>query len=421
LAPAVDRWKELCERLGSGRAVVAGVLSGTSADGIDVVLAAFPARDGAPGERDVGRPDALAFDTRPFPAEVAGRVRALLDGAPIDLAGVACLARDLGRAFGRAARELADERGLALDLVGSHGQTVFHHDGRADLGRATLQLGDAAFAAEEARAPVVHDFRAADLAAGGEGAPLSALCDELLYGELSRPALIVNLGGMANVTYLAERADERSGLAAAGLLSFDTGPAGSLLDGLARRLLGRTFDPDGATAARGRPDAGLLAELLAHPFLARTPPKSTGRDTFGEPWVDEVLGRARARGLIAAGPADLFATATEFVARSVAEARRFFPSPPRSFVACGGGVRNRTLALALERALGVPAVPSERFGVDPDAREALVFAILAARAVLGIPSTHPQATGARVGRILGSLTPGPLVAPSDSEKVGPAA
>jgi anhydro-N-acetylmuramic acid kinase len=418
----VDRLATVRERLERGRAVVAGVLSGTSADGIDVVLARFPARGKGEAAEDVGRPEPLAFETLSFPPDVARRVRVVLDGAPCELAEIACLSRDLGRAFGRAARHVAAERGLSLDLVGSHGQTVFHHDGRRELGRATLQLGDAAFAAEEARAVVVHDFRAADLAAGGEGAPISSLCDALLFEEIARPALVVNLGGMANVTYLPAHVDPGR----AGLLSFDTGPAGSLLDGLARRLISEPFDRDGAHAARGRPDRGLVEELLAHPFLGRAPPKSTGRDTFGEPWVEQIVRRARERGMLDGGPADLLATAVEFVARSIASSCvRFLPAPPRAWVACGGGARNLALLAAIESAMGSPAQRSADFGVDPDAREALVFAILAARAVLGIPSTDPGATGARDGLVLGSITPYSARAwpaeagPRESEKVGP--
>ncbi len=390
------------ERLLSGEAVIAGVLSGTSADGIDVALVRFPPFQGP----DLGAPETLAFDTFPFEREVARRLRPLLDGSSErvwDLAWIATLSRDLGRSFGRAARELALRRRLTLDLVGSHGQTVFHHDGRPELAPSTLQLGDSAFIAEEAQAPVVHDFRSADLAAGGEGAPLSALCDEVLFPRIERPAVILNLGGMANVSYLPERGE---------ILAFDTGPAGSLLDGLARRLLGTPFDEDGACASRGQADPGLVAELLSHPFFDRRPPKSTGRDTFGEGWVTGVVELARARGVLARGPEALLATAVEFVARSVADAcERFLPTPPRSWALSGGGARNAALARALLRRIGSAPGTSEprvgssaMWGIDPDAREALVFAVLAARAVLGVPSTN-GATGARAGHLLGSITP----------------
>ncbi len=384
--------------------MIAGVLSGTSADGIDVALTRFPPFQG----RDLGTPETLAFETFPFQRDVAQRLRPLLDGSSEhgwDLALIATLSRDLGRCFGRAARELALQQGLALDLVGSHGQTVFHHDGRPEVAPSTLQLGDGAFVAEEAQAPVVHDFRSADLAAGGEGAPLSALCDEVLFPRIARPAVILNLGGMANVSYLP-------GSYGGEIVAFDTGPAGSLLDGLARRLLGKSYDEDGGCASRGQADPGLVAELLSYPFFDRRPPKSTGRDTFGERWVAGVVERARARGLLRRGPEALMATAVEFVARSIAEAcGRFLPAPPRSWALCGGGARNGALVRALFRVIGSAPSASEpwlgssaTWGIDPDAREAMVFAVLAARAVLGVPSTN-GATGARAGHLLGSITP----------------
>lgn len=381
-------------RLRAGEAVVAGVLSGTSADGIDVGLARFPPLFGT----DLEPPELVAFATAPFPADAGRRVREVLDGVPLDPAGVAMLSRDLGRAFGQAARGAADAAGLRLDLVGSHGQTVFHHDGRSELGRATLQLGDGAFVAEAAGAPVVADFRQADVAAGGEGAPLSALADELLFRRLARPAAILNLGGMANLTLLGERAEP---------IAFDTGPAGSLLDGLARRLLGAPFDRDGRAAAAGHPHAGLLDELARHPFLDRPPPKSTGRDTFGEAWVRGVAERASGLGV---GPEDLLATAVELVALSVAVAlERFGLGRPRELVVAGGGARNPTLVAALARRTGLRVRGSGEVGVDPDAREALVFAVLAARCVLGIPSTRTSVTGALAGRILGAIHAGPAI------------
>ena len=289
--------------------------------------------------------------------------------------------------------------------MGSHGQTVFHHDGEPSLGRATLQLGEPAFVAEAAQACVVGDFRQMDVAAGGEGAPLAALADELLFQDAPRPAAILNLGGMANLTLLPAKPAKTGEL-----LAFDTGPAGSLLDGIARRLSDRPFDAEGQEAARGRPHERLVAELLAHPFLDRSPPKSTGRDTFGDIWVEGVVRRARELDLCARGPADLLATAVEFVARSVAEAlERFAPSIPRVLALAGGGARNRALARALARHTRVETVSSATLGVDPDAREGLVFAVLAARAALGLPSTVAGATGAAPGRVLGaiSLHPGP--------------
>jgi anhydro-N-acetylmuramic acid kinase len=375
-------------RLARGEAVVAGVLSGTSADGIDVALLRFGV---------AGRPAPLAFATRPFPPPLAAELRTALDGGRLGAREVALLTRDLGRAFGAAARSLADEHRLALDLVGSHGQTVWHHDGVEAAGPATLQLGDGDFAAHAARAPVVSDFRMADLAAGGEGAPLSALLDPELFPDLPRPAAILNLGGIANVTWLASGEP---------LLAFDTGPANALLDGLARALLGRPFDEDGSTAARGRASPELLEELLGHPYFARRPPKSTGRDTFGAAYAGGVLARGRALGL---APADLLATGTALVAESVARAlARFLPARPGALVLCGGGVFHRPLCAELARRSGLATSSSAAHGVAPEAREALFFAHLAVRCVLARPSTEPSVTGAHPGGVLGKLSLPPL-------------
>ncbi len=381
---------EVAARIAAGEAVVAGCLSGTSADGIDCALVSFPPFRA--GDADLGAPDVLAFETAPFPAELGRRVRAVLDGEPLDARGVALLSRDLGAAFGAAVRALADDRGAGLDLVGSHGQTAWHHDGVEPDGRATLQLGDGDHVAAAARATTVSDFRQADVAAGGEGAPLSALADGVLFAALERPAAVLNLGGVANLTLLGEADDVRA---------FDVGPANALLDGLARRLLRKPFVANGAEAARGGCDERLLRAWLAHPFFAAPPPKSTGRDTFGEPWIDGLLA-----GAAGARPEDLLCTAVELVATAVADALRLHgASALRRLVVCGGGVHHGTLMAALGRRTGLPVVSSEAAGVDPDAREALVFAVLAARAVLGLPSTLPGATGAIGGRVLGKISP----------------
>jgi anhydro-N-acetylmuramic acid kinase len=378
-------------RLTDGSAVVAGVLSGTSADGIDVALVRF---DGADAGGPLRAPRTLAFHTLPFEPELGRRVRAVLDGAPTGLREAALLSRELGTAFGRAARELADAHGLALDLAGSHGQTVWHHDGREAL-KATLQLGDGDFAAEAAGCAVASDFRQRDLAAGGEGAPISALADDLLFLDLPRPAAVLNLGGMANLTLLASLG--------APARAFDVGPANSLLDGLSRRLLDRPYDQDGAAALAGSASARLLDELLAHEFLRRAPPKSTGRDTFGEAWVDSVVERARSLGVARAE--DLLATAADFVAAACARALAEHGGPGLQWlVVCGGGARHARVVDRLALRAPQPVASSADFGVDPDAREALVFAVLAARCALAHPSTEPAATGAARGRVLGKLS-----------------
>jgi len=212
----------LAQRIRSGEAIVAGCLSGTSADGIDVAFVRFEPR----GERSerLGVPRLLAFDTRPFEPELGARLRAVLDGGRCGPREIALLDRDLGRAFGRAVADCARAHGLVPELVGSHGQTVYHHDGAEPSGPATLQLGDGDFVAEEARACTASDFRMRDVARGGEGAPISALADERIFHACPRPCAVLNLGGMANLTVLADGAPP---------LAFDTGPANSLLDGIA--------------------------------------------------------------------------------------------------------------------------------------------------------------------------------------------
>ncbi len=376
------------QKLRAGEARVGGVLSGTSGDGIDVVVA----EPEIEGERVVGV-RSLAFATRPFSAALAPRVRAALDGEPTGVRELALLNRDLGLAFGEAASAVAAEAGFELDLVGSHGLTVYHHDGAEPSGPATLQLGDGDFVAARAGCPVVADFRQADLAAGGEGAPLSVLADDAVFAAAGRPLTILNLGGLANLSWLPERGEP---------LAFDTGPAGALLDGFARRLLERPFDVGGLEAAAGRVDEQRLARWLAHPFFQEVPPKSTGRDTFGPAWVDGLLGSTGA-----ARPADLLRTAVELVARTVADARsRWLPEAGGALIVAGGGVHNGTLMAALAAQSPGPVQPAGAVGVDPDAREALVFAVLAARTLLGEPTTRVSATGAAPGRVLGKISPG---------------
>ncbi len=395
-----DLW-QLRQRLERGEAVVAGVLSGTSADGIAVVFARFASAARPGGGLDLLPPEVLAFDTRPFPREVSSRVRSVLDGEGLSLRESALLSRDLGRVFGAAVRALAHERGIEVDLVGSHGQTVYHHDGAEASGPATLQLGDGDFVAEHAGCTVVSDFRQRDIAAGGGGAPISALADELLFARAPRSAAILNLGGMANLTLLPSAA------AGSEVKSFDIGPACALLDGLARRFLGRPYDPDGSSARGGNEHAGLLSELERNPFLRQKPPKSTGRDTFGEAWIDALVDRARELGVQKSDrePKDLLATACAFIARNAVEhCRLYAPADTQVLLACGGGSLHGPLLERLTALAPFPVASSAEYGVDPLAREALVFATLAARCILGQAVTMPSATGARAGRVLGKIS-----------------
>ena len=386
---ASDPLARLRNRVRSGEAVVAGVLSGTSADGIDVALTRFE-----PSETDgPGRPICQAFRTIAFQSDLRERLRRVLDGTPPSLAELARLDRDLGRAFGAAARELAQESGLELDLVASHGQTIWHHDGSPG-GAATLQVGDGCEVAEAAGVSAVSDFRTRDIAAGGEGAPLLALVEAELFPAHPRPLAVLNLGGISNLTWLTEEPSC--------VLTLDTGPAGSLLDGFSRRLLDRPFDVSGAVAAQGDSSEELVRAWGAHPFFATKPPRSTGRDTFGEEWVDRLLEEGPKNWR----PEDALRTAVEFVAECVARSLRDFVAGAAGapMAVAGGGVHNAALMRALKERCTTRVESSAHFGVDPDSREAVAFAVLGARQVLGWPSTIPGCTGAAGGRVLGKLS-----------------
>ncbi|HRV82051.1 MAG TPA: anhydro-N-acetylmuramic acid kinase [Planctomycetota bacterium] len=359
---------------------VAGVLSGTSADGIDVALARFAGSGG---------PECHAFRTVEFPAEWAQPLRRVLQGEAIELGPLVRLHQGLGRAFGAAARDLAQAANLPLDLVGSHGQTVWHFDGVGPP--ATFQVGEGNQVAAEAGVPCVHDFRTADVAAGGHGAPLAIHADLRLFGHLERPLGILNLGGMGNLSILP-------GAEAGAPMSFDTGPAGALLDGLARALWQAPMDRDGRWALAGTVNEAWVRGLLDHPFFAEPPPRSTGRDTFGAAFVDRFLAQVGP----SARPEDLMASAVEAVARSVAQALEAFVQPrPKRLLVAGGGVHNPALMARLARTTGLEVVSSAAFGVDPDAREALLFACLAVDFVRGRTARWPEVTGAASFPIFG--------------------
>ncbi|MFT5735296.1 MAG: anhydro-N-acetylmuramic acid kinase [Planctomycetota bacterium] len=403
--------------------LIAGVLSGTSADGIDVVLAQAeigPGDDGS--QRRLIGIEAVAFATEPFSEELERRVRAVLDGQPLGsgktgLGELAALDRDLGLAFGAAARRVADRHDLGdLILVASHGQTVFHHDGDPSWGKITLQLGDGDFVAEAAGVAVVSDFRTRDCAAGGEGAPLVGLVDNVLFSRSPRPLAILNLGGISNWTILPGGGGAP--------LAFDTGPAGALLDGLSRRLLNAPCDMGGEVASGGDVSTNRVTEWLEHPYFQLKGPRSTGRDTFGEAYVEQIMDSLGVRpGQVNASErSDALATACAFVAEAAARGlAAAFPGgrEPLHVLVAGGGIHNRALMAALEgsvgREMGARGVkvasfgPSDGAGIPPDGREAMAFAALGARFLLGEPSTSQEATGAAAGRILGKWSPGPVL------------
>jgi anhydro-N-acetylmuramic acid kinase len=366
--------------------IIAGLMSGTSVDAIDLAVADLSWR----GDDIVLRP--LHHSEHPWPADTRRRLLAALPPHAITMAEICALDILVGEAFGAVAATAGP-----VDLIASHGQTVFHwiESGRA---RGTLQIGQPACIVEATGTPVISDFRARDVAAGGQGAPLAGTLDALwLAGDTPRAAL--NLGGIANVTIVAP----------GGVLAFDTGPASCLMDLHAARITqgAQAADIDGRIARAGRVRPDLLQRLLADPYYARPAPKSTGREYFDIHYVAQ-----RSAGLPQAEDADLMATLAELTAATIADACR--AHGVREVVASGGGVRNPALMDALRRRLGdATLITSAARGLPEDGKEAYLFALLGFLTWHGVPGVAPGVTGARVPRVLGRISPGdtPLTMP----------
>lgn len=346
-----------------------GLMSGTSIDGIDAALVETD------GERVYAL---LPARTDPYDGVFRDRLRAAL-GAAAD----AALARELTERHAASVRRLLADAGLGpqdVDVVGFHGHTV-HHDPKRGV---TRQIGDGELLARLVGIPVVADFRRCDVAQGGEGAPLAPLYHAARAADLDKPVAVLNLGGVANVTWIGIGAGTGAGIGADGvLIAFDTGPGNALLDDWARVAIGRPMDEDGRLARTGRRDAGILADLLADGYFRRLPPKSLDRDHFG--------------GALAAvkslSPADGAATLARFTAEAAAAARAHFPAPPRRWLVSGGGRRNGYLMSQLADVLGGNVAPVEDVGWRGDFLEAEAFAFLAVRSVHGLPLSLPTTTG----------------------------
>jgi anhydro-N-acetylmuramic acid kinase len=378
--------------------LVVGLMSGTSLDGIDAALVELSGT--------VTRPEwrLHAFLDVPYTAAQRGAIQEAI--AAGSAAHICRLHVELGEWFADAVLRVCAQAGIdrdSIDVIGSHGQTIWHEPPRHGRRGASLQVGCAATIAERTGIPVVCDFRARDVAAGGEGAPLVPWVDRLLFSHPHRRRVLQNIGGMANLTWLPPRGSEED------ILAFDTGPGNALMDAAVELATGgeHTFDRDGAWAQAGAVDETLLAELLAHPFLRREPPKSTGRELFGRQLVHELAARARRD-----GPSDwasLISTLTELTARSITDAmeRWVLPRGVDEVIITGGGALNPVLVSRIRHRLAIDVVADDSaLGVDPAAKEALAFAALAWAYLLHAPGNVPEATGAAGPRVLGSFTPG---------------
>ncbi len=365
------------------QALYIGLMSGTSTDGVDAVLARFG---------DQGPPRILASASLPMPGALRREFLALNLPGPNELERAALAGNALAELYAQACAAVLEDAGIAASAVaaiGAHGQTVRHAPGQG----YTIQINAPALLAERTGIDVIADFRSRDVAAGGQGAPLVPAFHHALFGG-DQPRAVLNLGGIANVTLLGSQ-DEVSG--------FDTGPANVLLDLWAQEHLGRDYDADGAWAATGRADAGLLEHLIeSEPWFALPPPKSTGRDLFNRDWLTSRLAGYQGPAL---GNADIQATLQALTAHTVARAIAAHAPNSRDLIVCGGGALNSSLMRAMQAALPCPVYPSSEAGIPVQMVEALAFAWLAWAHDHARPAGLPAVTGARHATVLGCRYP----------------
>ena len=383
--------------------IVAGVMSGTSADGINVALARVQGR----GFRS--RLELLAHYQFPYPDNVRRAVLATMNAKAASAVDFSRLNFLLGDLYADAVRAAQRRARLECELVGCHGQTLYHQgDAKPFLGRriaCTWQTGEAAIIAAKLGVPVVSDFRPADMAAGGKGAPLVPFLDYVLYRHRRYGRIVQNLGGIGNLTAIPPRAKPED------VIAFDTGPGNMVIDAATERLFDRAYDRHGRLAARGEPIERVLRQLQRHPFFLQNPPKTAGREQFGREFVREFIrlcGHADSH--------DILATAAALTARSIAIAVRSFVlpllAPPlrfREFVVSGGGTKNATLMRMIREELAplkMRVRTSDEFGLPAEAKEAAAFALLAYQTWRRLPSNVPSATGAERPAILGKVSHG---------------
>lgn len=381
--------------------LVAGVMSGTSADGVDVALVRI-----APGRR-TPQITLEAHEHFAYPAALRRAVLAAMNARAIATAELARLQWRLGIAYTEAVAATAKKHAAKVDLIGCHGQTLYHQPARtAYAGRSfacTWQAGEMATLAASIHAPVVSNFRPADMAAGGEGAPLVPLLDYVLFAHATRTRVLQNVGGIANLTAIAAGAGQDA------VMAFDTGPGNMVMDWLAEKLLGRPFDRNGAVAARGAVLEPVLSRMLKQPYFRKSPPKTAGREQFGREYSAEFLAACRKA---SRKPEDALATAAALTAATIAGAyarfvRRAMDRRAVDFIVSGGGARNATLMRMLANLLepmGCTLAASEEFGMPAEAKEAAAFALLAWQTWHHRPGNLRAATGAARPAILGQVT-----------------
>jgi len=387
--------KSIIELNTAKRLRVAGLMSGTSADGVDVAIV----------DIDDQSQTLLGFGTVPYPASIRKALFNLFEPETSGVDDICHYNFVFGHFFAEALVTICDKTSIQLDsidLIGSHGQTIYHNpSGRRYCGRrirSTLQIGEPSVIAEQTGITTVADFRPRDIACGGQGAPLVPFADSVLFSHRSLNRAIQNIGGIANVTFLPANAGAEK------IIAFDTGPGNMIIDGLMNLSTSKKYDKHGNLAAKGQVRQALLNSLLIHPYLQKSPPKTCGREEFGLQFCRSLYKKAMTKKV---STADLIATATAFTAITIAKAyRRFLPVLPDEIILCGGGARNKTLVKMLQAEFeGVKMMTTDALGIDLDAKEAVSFAILAWAAIKGIANNVPAATGAAKPAILGKILP----------------
>jgi anhydro-N-acetylmuramic acid kinase len=382
--------------------IVAGVMSGTSADGINVALVRITSPPMAKGKKPTIQ--LLGHAEYPYAKPVRRAILAAMNATRANVANLARLNYLLGELYADAVLATQREFRVSAELVGCHGQTLYHQGDPADfLGRklaATWQTGEGAVLAARVGVPVVTDFRPADISAGGKGAPLVPFLDFLLYRHARIGRIIQNIGGIANLTAIP------AGSSAQQVTAFDTGPGNMVIDAATERLFGKPYDKGGRIAGSGTPIEPVLTSVLQLPWFRRRPPKTAGREQFGREFVQQFLkqcGRSDKR--------DVVATATALTAKSIGHAvQRFVVTRNNRFeelIVSGGGTKNATLLAMLAhelRPLGISTRSSDEFGIPSDSKEAVAFALLAYQSWNRQPSNIPSATGAERSAILGKIS-----------------
>lgn len=381
---------------------IIGMNSGTSVDGIDIALCEFTsAAQDAEGTLTLRL---LAYQELPYEEELRQRILTICRNKTCHLAEITEINFSIGEAFAKAAQAFLVANKIdpaSIDLIASHGQTIYHLVEPGHI-LSTLQLGEPAVIANQTGITVAADFRVADMAVGGQGAPLVSLLDVLMFSDTAKTRALQNIGGIGNVTFLPAGNGPESAIA------FDTGPGNVLIDYGARHFSSgqMTFDRDGSMARRRRADKGLLMQALSHPYFALQPPKTTGRELFGDAFAQALIAEGQKSGLT---PEDIMATLTAITVESIVMAYQEF-GPPHidEVIVSGGGSRNTFLMESLQTALPeATVVPLAISGLRADAKEAVAFALLGHEALHGRTANLPRCTGAERAVVLGKIIPGP--------------